>query len=90
MNIYDIGDQVRMECLLKDYDGALTSGTVTCEVKDSAAVVTAPATTAAGTGTYHAFFTTVLAGTHYYRFESVGATIAAGEGSFEVRASNFP
>lgn len=90
MNIYDIGDQVRMQCLLKDYDNALTTGTVTCEVKDPSGNVAAATTSTPATGIYHAFVTIDEAGIWYYRFESVGATIAAGEASFSVNVTQFP
>ena len=90
MGPFTIGQQVRLECILKDYDDVLTTGTVTCSVKDPAAVVTAPATSTPATGTYYAYVTVDQDGTWYYRFESTGTTISAGEGSFEVNPTNFP
>lgn len=90
MGPFTIGQQVRLECVLKDYGGALTTGTVTCEVKDPSGNVSTPTTSTPATGTYYAFVTVDEEGTWYYRFESTGATISAGEGSFEVNPTNFP
>ena len=90
MGPFTIGQQVRLECILKDYEGALTTGAVTCEVKDPSLNVSAPATSAPATGTYYAFVTVDEEGTWYYRFESAGATISAGEGSFLVNPTEFP
>jgi len=87
---YDIGDQVRLQLILKDYNDVLTSGTVVCSVKDPSASVTTPTVTTPATGTYYASVTPTVAGVWYYRFASTGATIAAGEGSFTVSASQFP
>ena len=89
METYDIGDRVRMQLILKDYGGALTDGTVTCSVKTPAGVTSAATVTNPATGVYHAFVTITEAGTWRYRFASTGATISAGEGSWQVGASAF-
>ena len=90
MGPFTIGQQVRLECILKDYDDVLTTGTVTCEVKDPSLNVTTPTTSTPSTGTYYAFVTVDEEGTWHYRFESTGATISAGEGSFQVNPTEFP
>lgn len=89
MNTYDIGDKVRLKLVLKDYDGALINGTVTCAVIDPSAAPTAPSVTNGGTGIYYAYVDVDEAGTWRYRFESTGAVVSAGEGSFSVRPSFF-
>lgn len=90
MNTYTIGQQVRMEMILRDFGDALTSGTVTCEVRDPSGNIAAATVTNADTGVYHAFVTIDEAGVWQYRFESVGATISAGEGSWTAATTVFP
>jgi VCBS repeat-containing protein len=90
MGPFTIGQSVRLECILKDYNGALTTGTVTCEVKDPSGNVASATTSTPETGTYYAFITVDEAGTWYYRFESAVATVSAGEASFSVNVTQFP
>ena len=40
-------------------------------------------------GDYHVCYTTLAHGTYHYRFEGTGAVVAAAEGSFAVRQTNF-
>lgn len=88
MSFY-IGTQVRLGCLLTDVENSITTGTVTCEVKNPSGVITAATTSTPTLGTYYAYVTVDAAGTWRYRFESVGTTIAASESSFTVEATSF-
>jgi len=90
VNTYIVGNQVRMQLVLKDYNDSLAAGTVVCSVKDPSNNVTTPSVTNPGTGTYQSLVTTDEVGVWYYQFASSGAIIAVGEDSFEVIASNFP
>lgn len=79
-----------MQCILKDYEDVLATGTVVCQVKDPSGNISTETVSTPATGTYHAFYTVDEDGTWYYHFESSGATIGAGEDSFMVNPSQFP
>lgn len=96
MNIYDVGDQVRLSVQFTDEDGvavdptlitvryARPDGAETAVTYDGMTAVTREAT-----GDYYLDLVADAAGTWSYRWASSGAVTAAGEGRFEVRRSMF-
>ena len=84
--LYDIGDEVGLECVFRDEDGAVTDpGSVTCEVRPPSGENATPDVTSLSAGTYVATYQPAVAGLHRYRFAGTGSSMAAEEGHFTVR-----
>lgn len=96
MNIYDIGDQVRLSACFTDSGGAAIDPTVIAVHYSSPAgmltIITYDGLNSlvrADIGEYYIDLVPSVAGIWSYRWESSGAATAAGEGVFEVRRSMF-
>ena len=93
-NVYDVGDSIRLAASFNIKNVLTDPSSVTLKVQDpsenedsytyGAAQITKDAT-----GQYHKDITLDEVGTWYFRFEGTGAAVAAGEGNFEVRATEF-
>ena len=94
VNTYDKGDAVRLKGTFTVSSVLTDPTTVTLKVKDSDGTISTytysgGTVTKLSTGVYYKDVTVSNDGIWYYRFESTGAVAAAGEGSFEVRRSEF-
>ena len=89
MAAHDIGDRVRLEVTVKDYDDALTAATLTITVTDPDGNATEVEAEAESTGLYYGYVTVDQAGTWRWRAETSGALVGAAEGAFTVRKSYF-
>lgn len=96
MNIYDIGDQVRLSVAFSDDEGAAVDPTVVTLTYagpgGSEIELTYDgenALTRDGPGSYYVDIVPQTAGTWRYRWAGSGAVTAATEGQFEVRRSFF-
>lgn len=91
MNIYDIGDLVRVSVAFTDSSNVPTSPTtVTLSVRDGGDTLTTPAVVADGVGLYHAQVPVVHEGITWYRWGGEGALVVAEEGKFAVRHRQVP
>lgn len=96
MNVYDIGDLVRLSVQFNDADSAAVDPTViTVRYADPTGLVTQMtyetdvAVYRADVGAYYVDFIVNRAGTWAYRWQSSGLVTAATEGQFQVRRSAF-
>lgn len=96
MNVYDIGDQVRVSVVFTDEYGVEHDPTsLLCQIKNADGVETyytygeSPALTRENTGTFYVDVLATKAGTWHYRWQGSGAITAAAENSFMVRRSKF-
>jgi hypothetical protein len=94
INLYDVGDLVRVSGAFKDAAGtALDPTTVSFEFRDPAGAITRyvyPADSQLvrdAVGTYHVDVDANRAGTWRWRWEATGTGQAAEEGAFVVRES---
>ena len=93
-NTYDDGDSVRLAVSFNIKNVLTDPTTVTLKVQDPSENETdytyaLSEVTKDATGQYHKDITLDEVGTWYYRFEGLGAAVAAGEDNFEVRATEF-
>jgi hypothetical protein len=93
---FQVGDKPRLEGTFTNSAGtAIDPTAVSFKVKDPSGNIdtyvygTNPEVVKEGTGVYYADIEADEAGTWYYRYFSTGTGQAAGEGSFEVAASQF-
>lgn len=95
MNIYDTGDQVRIEVRFTDDDGQPADptvvklfyagpGTETELTYDGVSTIVRE-----GVGSYYVDIVPQMPGTWRYRWQGSGTVTAAGEERFEVRRSMF-
>ena len=94
VNTYDKGDAVRLKGTFTVSSVNTDPTTIILKVKDSDGTISTytyagGTITRSATGIYYKDVTVSNDGLWYYRFEGTGAVIAAGEGSFEVRRSEF-
>lgn len=96
MNIYDIGDQVRISCVFTDDEGVAADPTVVTLTYvgpiGSEIELTYDgenALTRDEAGSYYVDIVPQTAGAWRYRWAGSGAVTAATEGQFEVRRSYF-
>lgn len=96
MNIYDIGDQVRLSVTFAADDGVATDPTVVTLIyagpTGSEIELTYDgenAMTRDDVGSYYVDIVPQAAGTWRYRWSGSGTVTAADEGRFEVRRSMF-
>lgn len=96
MNIYDIGDQVRLSVVFTDAnDTAVDPTLITVRyIKPGGSEIAVDydgltAVVRDGAGAYSLDLVTDTAGVWRYRWESSGTVTAAVEGRFEVRRSMF-
>ena len=90
MNQYDVGDLVRISVKFRDLNGALADPTtVTGWYKDPSGNKTTPSVTQDATGSYHMDIDVDESGVWHYGFKGTGAVVAAGEDSFEAKATRF-
>lgn len=94
VNTYDKGDAVRLKASFTVASVFINPTTITLRVKDSDGTISvytygAGQITMLSTGTFYKDVTVSNDGIWYYRYEGTGAVTAAGEGSFEVRRSEF-
>lgn len=92
INIHDVGDRVRIAVEFRNLDGALADpSTVTVKHQDPSGNETSSTSswTKDGTGRYHLDVDIDESGTWYYRWAGTGDLVAAGEGSFIVRPTQF-
>lgn len=94
-NTYDVGDKVRTQVSFTD-DGVVTDpSAITYKFKTPAGVTTTYVygtdvqLVKLSTGIYYVDLTIALEGRYDWRFEGTGALVAAYEGSFWVRLSEF-
>lgn len=94
INVYDIGDLVRVTGELATLGGvAVDPTTLVCKIKDPAGVTTTYTygTTAfpvrVDTGEYYLDVTPTVPGDYHYQFHSTGTGQAMDEGTFRVRES---
>jgi len=93
-NIYDINDRVRVAATFSAGGVNTDPATITLKVQDPSrndttytyALVTV---TRSAAGEYYKEITVDEAGYWYYRWEGTGAVVAAGEGYFMIRESQF-
>lgn len=91
LNIYPIGQQVRVEGTFTDIDGAKQDPTsVTVEyVKPDGTAVSPEAATKDATGEYHHLKTPDAEGIWHYKMAGTGAYVAAEIGAFRVDDGPF-
>ena len=90
-NTYDVGDQPRITGTFRDLAAALADPTtVVGKVKDPSGNITTPTVTKDSTGIYRMDIPLDEQGRWYYRMEGIGTLIAASEGSFTARPTQFP
>jgi hypothetical protein len=94
MNVYDVGDRVRVTATFTNASAVVTDPTtVTVLAKPrygSPTTYTYPATvTKDSTGVYHVDLDVTAEGIWDYRFVGTGTVVAAADGSFNVRDSQF-
>jgi hypothetical protein len=94
MNVYDIGDRVRLTASFTDASSVAADPTgITCQVSrrqipnSTTTYVYSSTITRTGAGVYYVEVTPSAEGVWDYRFVGTGSVIAAGEGSFLVRYS---
>lgn len=88
IQIFDIGDTVKMQATFKDDSGDLSDpASVTLTVKDPDGDTSTPSVTKESTGVYYGTVQVDTAGTWRYRFESTGTPTLAEEGTFKARVS---
>lgn len=91
INEYDIGAGVVMEAEFTK-DGSLhdpTTVVLTVKPPDKDAALVVVPTENPSEGVYRGEYVVTDHGDHYYRFEGSGTVIAAKEGRFRVRKSQF-
>lgn len=95
-NTYDVGDTVRVQGVFKNSsDVVVDPGTVTFKLKSPGGTVTTyvygtdAQVVKTGTGTYYVDALPTLEGRYSYRWAGTVTNVAAGEGYFIVRESNF-
>jgi hypothetical protein len=93
-NIYDIGDKVRISCAFTSAGVATDPTAIVCKVKKPDGTITTATyalsqVSKASTGNYYYDFTIDQVGSHWYRFAGTGTVVAAAEGEFLVRKSEF-
>lgn len=91
MNVYDIGDVIRLSVIFQNSNGVDTDPTVTkVDVKTPAGVVTTyeiPAVVKDATGRFHYDLVIAESGIYHYRWFGTGTVTAAGQSSFDIRKS---
>lgn len=88
-NIFDVGDQIRLEATFTVDGTDANPTTVVGKVKDPNGAITLPTVSASSTGVYYMDLYVGTDGDWYYRFEGTGSVVAACEGVFRVRKSAF-
>jgi hypothetical protein len=87
MNSYVAGQSVVLSVTVRNVSNALVDpADITCQVKQPNGTVSNVLLTNPSVGVYKGNFTTVLAGSHYYRFTATDPD-GAVEGSFRVTGS---
>ena len=93
INVYDIGDLVRLAVTFQDAtctDQDPSSILVRVKAPDgTVTVLNSPTVVKDAVGQYHADFSVTEAGYYYYRWEGTGTLQAAGEVAFRVRESRI-
>ncbi len=96
MNIYDVGDKVRLTATFTNAAGTATDPTtVTCIVQlrpglyRSTYTYAGATITKSGTGVYYVDVTVDREGIWDYRWVGTGTVVAADEGSFNIPDSQF-
>lgn len=94
VNVYDVGDSVRVSATFTVSAVNTDPSTITLKVKDPEGSITTytyagGTVTKQATGIFYKDVTVSNDGIWYYRFEGTGTVIAAVEGQFRVRRSEF-
>lgn len=85
MNVYDVGDGIRLSANFTVQGTATTPTSVVLTVTDPSGNTSAPTPTANGTGAYYEDIILDEPGTWYHRWAGTGAVVAASEEAFQVR-----
>jgi hypothetical protein len=94
-NTYDVGDKVRVTVNFTDNGSPIDPTTVVFKWKSPAGTITTKTygtdveVVKTSTGVYYSDITPASAGKYDYRFAGTGAVVAASEGLFYVRPSEF-
>lgn len=87
MNVYDIGDAVKLSVDFAVGGVATNPTTTTLRIRKPNGTITTPAVTNPSTGRFEYVLTIDLSGIWSYRFEGTGAAVAAQESFFDVLPS---